>query len=220
VAKDRYIELVSSKMFIAIEGGDGTGKTTQVELLCRWLEEQGHVVTRCRDPGGTVLGESIRSILLHRDDIPMCLEAETLLYMAARAQLVRETIRPALAAGKIVVSDRYLLSNIAYQGYGGGLPVEEVRKIGLFATGGLLPDLTVVLDMPVEEALARIDRTLDRLESRGREFLERVRDGFLQEAVRAADRIAVVRADRPVEEVHAAIRRIVESMLVSRRSAT
>ncbi|MGB9689817.1 dTMP kinase [Thermogutta sp.] len=205
-------------MFIAIEGGDGTGKTTQVELLCRWLEEQGHVVMRCRDPGGTALGESIRSILLHRDDVPMCLEAETLLYMAARAQLASEIIRPALEAGKIVVSDRYLLSNIAYQGYGGGLSVEAVRNIGLFATGGLLPNLTIVLDMPVEEALARIDRTLDRLESRGREFLEKVRDGFLQEAVRAADRIAVVRADRPVEEVHAAIRRIVESMLGSRRS--
>lgn len=202
-------------MFIAIEGGDGTGKTTQAELLCQWLEERAVAVTRCRDPGGTPLGETIRSILLHKHDVPVCLEAEALLYMAARAQLVREVIRPALVAGHTVVVDRYLLSNIAYQGYGGGLSVDMLRSIGLFATGGLLPHLTIVLDMPVEAALERIKRQYDRLESRGREFLERVREGFLQEAVRAADRVTVVRADRDVEEVHAAIVRIVEPLLFS-----
>lgn len=205
-------------MFIAVEGGDGTGKTTQVDLLVRWLTAQGLPVVSCRDPGGTQLGEAVRSILLHRDDIPLCLPAEALLYMAARAQLVAEVIRPALAAEKIVVSDRYLLSNVAYQGYGGQLPVEILWTIGRFATEGLLPDLTIVLDMPVEEALQRISREPDRLESRGREFLERVRDGFLQEAVRAADRTVVVRADRPAEEVHAAIVRIIAPLLPRGRS--
>jgi len=117
-------------MFIAIEGADGTGKTTQVERLCRWLEEKGHKVVRCRDPGGTALGEAVRDILLHRQTVPLDTRAEALLYMASRAQLVAEVIRPAVEAGYIVVSDRYLLSNIAYQGYGFGLSVETLRQIG------------------------------------------------------------------------------------------
>ncbi|MGQ9504775.1 MAG: dTMP kinase [Thermogutta sp.] len=200
-------------MFIAIEGADGTGKTTQVDRLCRWLEGRGHNIVRCRDPGGTALGEAVREILLHRESVAVDPRTESLLYMASRAQLVGEVIRPALKRGAIVVSDRFLLSNIAYQGYGFGLPVEELRQIGQFATGGIWPDITIILDMPVAEALQRIQRSPDRLESRGLEYLERVRDGFLREASRLADRVIVVRADRDPDEVEAAIIKIVQPYL-------
>lgn len=200
-------------MFIAIEGADGTGKTTQVDRLCRWLEGRGYNVVRCRDPGGTALGEAVREILLHRESVPVDPRTESLLYMASRAQLVAEVIRPALKAGAIVVSDRFLLSNIAYQGYGFGLPVEELRQIGQFATGGIWPDITIILDMPVAEALQRIQRSPDRLESRGLEYLERVRDGFLREASRLADRVIVIQADRDPDEVEASITKIVQSYL-------
>lgn len=200
-------------MFIAIEGADGTGKTTQVDRLCRWLEREGHNVVRCRDPGGTALGETVRDILLHKQTISVDPRTEALLYMASRAQLVAEIIRPAIESRAIVVSDRFLLSNIAYQGYGFGLSVESLRQIGQFATGGIWPDVTFILDMPVAEALQRIQRSPDRLESRGIEYLERVRDGFLQEASRLADRVTVVRADRDPDEVEAAIRRIVQAYL-------
>jgi len=200
-------------MFIAIEGADGTGKTTQVERLCRWLEERGHRVVRCRDPGGTALGESVREILLHRESIPLNPRAESLLYMASRAQLVAEVIQPAIEAGHVVISDRFLLSNIAYQGYGFGLPVEMLRQIGLFATGGVLPDVTIILDMPVADALRRIQRSPDRLEARGIQYLERVRNGFLQEASRFADRVIVVRADRHPDEVQESIAKIVQPLV-------
>ncbi len=200
-------------VFIAIEGTDGTGKTTQVQRLCDWLSHHGWAVITCRDPGGTAVGEAIRDMLLHGRNIPLDLRSEALLYMAARAQLVAEVIRPALEGGKMVVADRFLLSNIAYQGYGGGLPIDELWQIGLFATDGLLPDVTIVLDMPVSEALERVKRERDRLESRGHEYLEQVRDGFLQMACKAADRITVVRADRPPEAVHESIVQIVESFL-------
>lgn len=205
-------------IFICLEGGDGTGKTTQAERLASRLREEGRHVVLCRDPGGTALGEEIRAILLHRREIVVCATAEMLLYMAARAQLTEEVIRPALADGGIVVSDRFLTSNLAYQGYAGGLDVEKLRQVGLLAVGGLLPDISIVLDMPAREAVARIDRGLDRLESRGIEYLERVRDGFLQEACRFADRFTVVRADRTPDEVHEAIMRIVRPLLSSPRT--
>lgn len=204
-------------IFICLEGGDGTGKTTQAERLASRLREEGRHVVLCRDPGGTALGEEIRAILLHRREIVVCATAEMLLYMAARAQLTEEVIRPALADGGIVVSDRFLTSNLAYQGYAGGLDVEKLRQVGLLAVGGLLPDISIVLDMPAREAVARIDRGLDRLESRGIEYLERVRDGFLQEACRFANRFTVVRADRTPDEVHEAVMRIVRPLLSSPR---
>jgi dTMP kinase len=129
-----------------------------------------------------------------------------LLYMAARAQLVEELIRPALARGKIVVSDRYLLANVVYQGYGGGLDVETLWTIGRMAAGGVLPELTIVLDMPVEAAAARIRRARDRMERQGDAFHARVREGFLAEAARRPGEIVVIDAARPVEEVQADIR--------------
>jgi len=131
-----------------------------------------------------------------------------LLYMAARAQLTEEVIRPALAAGKTVVCDRYLLANVVYQGYGGGLDVPSLWQVGLVATGGLLPDLTVVLDLPANKAAQRLQRGLDRMEQQGEAFHDRVRQGFLEEAARRPDRIVVVDAGQPIHRVQEQLRQI------------
>ena len=155
-------------MFLSIDGGDGTGKSTQVELLGQWLRQRGHDVVACRDPGSTPLGEAVRSILLDRHDLHIDRRSEMLLYMAARSQMVEEVIRPALEQGKTVVSDRYLLANVVYQGHGGGLDVATLWEVGRVATGGLMPDLTIVLDVPAEVAAARMARPLDRMEQAGR----------------------------------------------------
>ncbi len=196
-------------MFLSIDGGDGSGKSTQVAMLCRWLAEQGREVVPCRDPGSTKLGEAVRELLLHRHDLRIDRRSEMLLYMAARAQMVQELIRPALDQGKTVVSDRYLLANVVYQGHAGGLGAEVLWEVGRMATGGLLPDLTIVLDLPAEAAAARLQRTLDRMERQGDDFHQRVRQGFLLEAARQPDRIVVVDAAQGIEEVQADVRRAV-----------
>jgi dTMP kinase len=193
-------------MFFSIDGGDGSGKSTQIELLSQWLTEQGHHVVTCRDPGSTPLGEAIRDLLLHRHDLAIGRRAEMLLYMAARAQLVAEVIRPALLAGKLVITDRYLLANVAYQGYGGGLDVPTLWEVGRAATAGLMPSLTIVLDLPAEVAARRIGGNLDRMEMRGLEFHRRVREGFLTEARRESGKIVVVDASRPIEAVQEDLR--------------
>jgi dTMP kinase len=200
-------------MFFSIDGGDGTGKSTQVALFCQWLGQQGREVVACRDPGSTPLGEAVRQLLLDRHDLPIDRRSEMLLYMAARAQLVEEIIRPALASGKTVVSDRYLLANVVYQGHAGGLDVATLWEVGRIATGGLLPDLTIVLDMPAEAAAKRLDRQPDRMELQGEAFHARVRAGFLAEAARQPDRIAVLSAAQSIEQVQAAIRRAAERFL-------
>jgi len=186
-------------MFFSIDGGDGTGKSTQLELFGRWLEESGHEVVTCRDPGSTGLGEAVRGILLDRHDLDIDHRSEMFLYMAARTQLVEEVIRPALDEGKIVVSDRYLLANVVYQGYAGGVDVETLWEVGRVATDGLMPDLTIVLDMPADAAAGRLDRQLDRMELQGDAFHARVRDGFLKEAARLKDPI-----DGPIVAIDAA----------------
>ncbi len=205
-------------MFFSIDGCDGTGKTTQVELFCQWLRQQGHEVFVCRDPGSTRLGEAVRELLLHRDDLEIARRSEMLLYMAARAQLVDEVVRPALAQGSTVVSDRFLLANVVYQGHAGGLDPGTLWEVGLFATGGLLPDLTIVLDMPAAPAAARLNRRLDRMEQQGVEFHARVRQGFLDEAACRSDRIVVVDASRSVEAVQAEVRRVVQRFVSSSKT--
>jgi dTMP kinase len=200
-------------MFFSIDGGDGTGKSTQVALFCEWLRGQGREVVACRDPGSTPLGEAVRELLLHRQDLRIDRRSEMLLYMAARAQLVEEIIRPALAEQKTVVSDRYLLSNVVYQGYGGGLDVATVWEAGRVATAGLMPELTIVLDMPAEAAAARLSRGLDRMEQQGDAFHARVREGFLAEAARQPGRIVVVSAAQPIPQVQAEMQRAAERFL-------
>jgi len=199
--------------FFSFDGIDGAGKSTQLDLFCKHLRARGAAVIVCRDPGSTALGEKIREIVLHADaSVAIGDRSEMLLYMAARAQLVEEVIRPALAAGKTVVSDRYLLANVVYQGHAGGLNVEELWQVGQVATGGLSPDLTFLLDMPEEIAAARLGSQLDRIEDRGEAYRQRLRAGFLAEAERD-ERIVVIAADRTIDEIQTDIRAAAERSL-------
>jgi dTMP kinase len=201
-------------MFFSFDGIDGVGKSTQVRLFCDALRERGFEVVACRDPGSTPLGERIRELLLTSDaDTPIGVQSEMLLYMAARAQLVEEVIRPALEAGKVVVSDRYVLANIAYQGHAGGLDPDSVREVGRIATGGTLPDCVFLLDMVPREADQRLNRPRDRMESQGDDYRKRLREGFLAEAARGDGRIHVIDAGRPIDVVQADIWRIARQVL-------
>ncbi len=187
--------------FISLDGLDGSGKSTQCRLLAAFLRTHGFDVTECVDPGGTAIGSVIRELLLgHRHD--MTVPCEMFLFMASRAQLTAEVIRPALEAGRAVVADRFLLANVVYQGHAGGLDPEQLWEVGRLATGGLEPNLTIVLDLPVDVARGRRSGPADRVESRDAAYHERVREGFLAEAQRRPDRIQVVRADQPAECVH------------------
>jgi dTMP kinase len=191
--------------FISLDGLDGSGKSTQCRLLADWLRARGSAVTQCTDPGGTAVGDVIRVLLLeHRHQ--MSLACEALLFMASRAQLTAEVIRPALDAGRTVVADRFLLANVVYQGHAGGLDPDQLWQIGWLTTGGLEPDLTVVLDFPVEAALLRRKGPADRVESRDAAYHRRVREGFLIEARRRPERICVVDAAQSVETVQERIR--------------
>src|SRR4029079_7460945 len=159
-------------MFLSFGCVWDTGKSTQIALLADALRARGREVVTCRDPGSTPLGECLRQILLDHHDSPIHRRSEMLLYMASRAALVEEVIRPALAAGKTVISDRYLLANVGYQGHAGGLDPADVWRVGEIAVAGLMPDLVFVLDMPAERAAARIQRAHDRMESQGLAYLE------------------------------------------------
>ncbi len=192
-------------MFLTLDGVDGAGKSTQVERLAAWFQAAGHEVVLCRDPGTTPLGMELRKILLHREDLGMDRRSEMFLYMAARAQLVEEVIRPALAAGKTVISDRFLLANVVYQGHAGGLDPAVLWQVGRIATDGVEPDLTVVLDLPLEVAAERLGPVRDRIESRGPRYLQAVRDGFLAES-RHQPRIAVIDARGDADAVFSQIR--------------
>jgi dTMP kinase len=188
-------------LFVSLDGLDGTGKSTQCCLLADWLRQRGFQVVSCADPGGTGLGDALRKLLLHhRQEI--ALPCETFLFMASRAQLVDEIIRPALEAGKAVVSDRFLLANVVYQGHAGGLNVEKLWDLGRLSTDGLEPDLTLVLDLPLDLAQQRRSREPDRLESRGKWYQQRVREGFLTEAQRRPDRVRVIDARPNIAAVH------------------
>jgi dTMP kinase len=167
---------------IVLEGPDGSGKTTQAARLVHWLATIGREVVACREPGGTALGERLRSILLDRSNLTIGMRAETLLFMSSRAQLVEEVIQPALARGAVVVVDRFLLSTVVYQGYAGGLVVDELWRVGLTATAGLLPDLTLLIDVSPDVAERRIGPPRDRIEDRGDDARKRVREGFLAAA--------------------------------------
>jgi dTMP kinase len=203
-------------LFVSLDGVDGTGKSTQCRLLADWLCDQGISVTTSVDPGGTPVGAELRAIVLgHRHDLS--LRGEALLFMASRAELVERVIRPALSAGGAVVSDRFLLANVVYQGHAGGLDVDELWRVGRFGTGELEPDVTVVLDLPVEQALARRGRAADRVELRDRDYHERVRQGFLAEARRRPERVRVIDASPPVEDVQAAVRGAVLPFLTRER---
>ncbi len=201
-------------VFFSFDGIDGGGKSTQLRLFCQWLAERGDEPVVCRDPGSTAIGEQIRNLLLSSDDsVPIAPRSEMLLYMAARAQLVQEVIRPALEAGRTVVSDRYLLANVVYQGYGGGLPVETVRQVGSVAIDGVAPDGTFLLDLDPGVAMSRLGRPLDRVENRGAAYRERLRAGFLTEAAASGGSVHIVDAARPIEVIQDEIRSIAVKIL-------
>lgn len=199
-------------LFLSLDGLDGGGKSTQCRLLADWLRGRGNTVIACVDPSPQVLGGTLRDLILHRH-YPLTPASEALLFMASRAQLVAEIIRPALDAGHVVVSDRYLLANVVYQGYAGGLDVEQLWQVGRLSTDGVEPDLTFVLDLPLEQAGARRVGPADRVESRPPDYHARVRNGFRAEAQRRPDRIQLVDASKPVEAVHQFICQAVEERL-------
>jgi dTMP kinase len=199
-------------LFLSLDGIDGTGKSTQVRLLADWLRTRGRDVVTCVDPGGTPIGDALRDLVLdHRRE--MSVPCEALLFMASRAELVARVIRPALEAGAVVLSDRFLLATVVYQGHGGGMDVDDLWRIGRFAAGGVEPDLTIVLDLPIELAERRRGRQPDRLEQRDREFHERVRNGFLVEARKQPDRIRVVDAAESVDVVQERIQALVAARM-------
>jgi dTMP kinase len=204
---------VSRPRFIVFEGVEGAGKSTQVRLVSAWLEAAGVRHVSAREPGGTVLGEGLRALLLERPEIEVTAESELLMMLAARAAFVHDIVRPALSDGRIVVADRFDFSTFAYQGYGRGLDLGEVRRMNAFATGGLAPDLTVVLDLPVGEGAERQQREgreRDRIETAGAAFLERVRRGY-HELVRETGHARIVDARGTTEEVHRRIRELLQA---------
>lgn len=190
---------------IVLDGPDGCGKSTQRSRLVEWLREAGLEPSEVREPGGTAIGERIREILLDPACAEMDLRCEMLLYMASRSQLCRERIFPALSAGGTVVSDRFISSTLAYQGTAGGLSFSEIAAVGEVATGGLLPDLTVILDVDDTIAATRMAAERDRIEQRSVEFHRRVREGFLEQARRWPGRYAVIDASTSPEAVFEAL---------------
>jgi dTMP kinase len=214
--------------FIVFDGPDGCGKTTQMKLLMQALQSQGLTIRRLREPGGTAIGEQIRELLLSTKNTNMDLRCEMLLYMASRAQLVQEQIRPALAAGEIVLSDRYASSTLAYQGGGGGLPMEPIAQVAQIAVDNCWPDLTIIFDIDTDHAMQRLhplygkranpsqaglfgsETVKDRIESRDREYFSRVRANYLEQVQRWPDRYRTVDAAKTIKQVQAQVMAVIE----------
>lgn len=210
----RSIPTVPGGLFVSFEGGDGAGKSTQSRLLGDWLSSLGLTVVLTREPGGTDLGRVLRREVLHGEHVDA--RTEALLYAADRAHHVASLVRPALAAGSVVVTDRYLDSSVAYQGTGRELGAQEVEDLSLWATGGLLPALTVLLDLDPADGLGRLRARPDqpdRLESAGDAFHRRTREAFLARAAAGPDRWLVLDAARPVDDIAADVRARVAALL-------
>ena len=207
-----------SGLFLSFEGGEAAGKSVQAARLAETLGAGGRDVLLTREPGGTPFAERIRDVLLHAREVDLTPEAQALLFSAARSQHTRDVIRPALAAGKVVVADRYFDSTLAYQGYGLGADLEGLRAMTRFAVGALVPQRTFLIDVPVAVTLARLaarsgTARWDRFHGDDRAFYERVRDGYLRLAAAEPRRFAVVDGDRPEDMVAADIRRQVDQLL-------
>lgn len=201
-------------LFLVFEGGEGSGKTTQIERLRAFLEESGHKVVVTREPGGSSLGEELRRLVLEHREHPISPKTEALIYAADRAQHVEEVIRPALDSGATVISDRYVDSSVAYQGLARGLGLEQIEGLNHWGTGGLVPDLVFLLDVEPEVGLSRSGET-DRIEAEGMQFHIGVRDAYRLLADRYADRYRVLDAGAPATELERQIKEIVRPMLES-----
>ena len=198
-------------MFITLEGPEGSGKTSHIPHLVEFLREKGHTVFPTREPGGTSISEQIRDVLHDMKNAEMHPRTETLLYQAARAQIVEQVIKPRLADGEIVLSDRYYDSTVAYQGYGHQQNLDEIRALVKYATGGLIPDLTILLDLDVEVGLGRKkkDNEWNRLDAYTVEFHRRVRAGYLEMVKAEPQRWVVVNSEQAWESVQADLRRVI-----------
>ncbi|WP_102399637.1 dTMP kinase [Haloimpatiens massiliensis] len=205
---------MSKGLLITLEGPDGSGKTTQIDLLEKYLKEKGYEVIKTREPGGTSISEKIRDIILDNENNEMCGMCEALLYAASRAQLASEVLKPALEQGKMVICDRFVHSSIVYQGIGRELGEDRIKYINEAALDGLKADLTIMLTIPYEEGLKRKykQRELDRLENCGNDFHKKVFQGYL-EIYRRYDKIKVVDADRDINEIHEDIIKLVEQLI-------
>ena len=192
-------------LFLVLDGGEGCGKSTQARRLHTSLTSVGHTVHVFRDPGTTRVGELVRAILLNPDHTELAFRCEMLLYMAARAQMMSETILPILSRGETVLCDRFISSTLSYQLGGEGLTQAEILAVGGIAIQHRWPDLTIILDMPVHRSIARVTRAKDRIEQRPIEYHQRVRDRFLAQAAEHPDRYRVVNADRDMDAVSADI---------------
>lgn len=199
-------------LFITFEGADGCGKTTQINLLKDYLENKGYSVLLTREPGGKGLGEKIREILLNYDGI-VADRCESFLFLADRAQNIEVIIKPAIEKGQIVLCDRHTDSSVAYQGYGRGLDIEQIKTLNNLATGGMQPDLTLVFDIDVETSMKRVGNEKDRMESSGKEFFNRVRNGYLELAKNEPNRMKVVDSTVSIDEIHQEVIKIIKQYL-------
>lgn len=205
-------------LFISMEGPDGAGKSTQIQLLQDYLNDKGYETIITREPGGTAISEAIRQIILNKEYKEMCEQTELLLYAAARAQLVNEVIRPALSAGKAVICDRFVESSVVYQGIARGIGIDKVYAVNDYALEGLRPQLTILLDLDAEEGLHRKKNQaeLDRMEAEGLEFHQKVVEGYRLLAERGKERIMRISATLPKEDIHAKIVLAIEERILNR----
>ena len=198
-------------LFITFEGADGCGKTTQIELIDKYLRSKGFETLLTREPGAKGLGTKLREILLHYDGevSPNC---ESFLFLADRAQHIDCIIKPALKEGKIILCDRHTDSTVAYQGYGRGVNIEEIQKLNNMATSGLKPDLTIVFDVDIETSMSRVGKNKDRMESSGIDFFNKVRQGYLEIAKKEPQRVKVIDSSDTIENIHKKVVELVEKL--------
>lgn len=199
-------------LFITFEGADGCGKTTQLNLLKEYLEQNGYQVVLTREPGGKGLGEKIREILLNYDG-EVSNRCESFLFLADRAQNIDIIVNPAIEQGKVVLCDRHTDSSVAYQGYGRGLDINQINTLNNLATNNKKPDLTLVFDVDIETSMQRVGNEKDRMESAGKEFFNRVRKGYLELAKQEPDRIKVINSTKPINEVQQDVLQIIKKYL-------
>lgn len=199
-------------LFITFEGADGCGKTTQIKLLDKYLRDKGYKTLLTREPGAKGLGEKVREILLNYDG-EVSSKCESFLFLADRAQHADCIIKPAIENGTIVLCDRHTDSTIAYQGYGRGVNIDELKALNEMAVGSLRPDLTFVFDIDIETSMKRVGNEKDRMESSGTEFFERVRQGYLEIAKQEPERVKVIDSKQSVEEIHDEILELVKNVI-------